>query len=398
MLIAPPATFWLTSVTVGALTAIIVKTTGNATPHNKRLNGVKSDWDALRSAWRTQPSRFDQIRRDLDAVKARHDALSSVRAQRLQQLSDHKRQKQLQDHLELFSIASAKISGIGPAKVAMLGSYGIDTAGDIIAAKVIAVPGFGEVTTRKLIVWRQQLETRFRFDPNRAISPADIVAVQRDVDVQGAKLQQELASGLANLKAIIAAATAHRQALEGKAAELMPRYTQAAADAAVMPVSPNAHKGLIALASAAICVNLLSLVSNSGPRPGSTQVQVAVPQSPPTAAPVPHPPVPQPTPTPSPPAMPAEQADIVAPALLPVLPIPMLQAPFRAPVTSPAGQHVQTRQAVNMRSAPDNTSTVVRIVPQGAVMTVYARRDGWVQVGEDAPQGWIYSSLLANAP
>jgi DNA-binding helix-hairpin-helix protein with protein kinase domain len=97
-------------------------------------------------------------------LKARHDGLPTVRQQRLQQLSDQRRQKQLQDHLDQYSITSAKISGIGPAKIAMLGSYGIDTAGDIIATKVMAVPGFGEATTRKLIIWRQQFEGRFRFE------------------------------------------------------------------------------------------------------------------------------------------------------------------------------------------------------------------------------------------
>jgi SH3-like domain-containing protein len=51
-----------------------------------------------------------------------------------------------------------------------------------------------------------------------------------------------------------------------------------------------------------------------------------------------------------------------------------------------------------MRSAPDNTAPVVSIVPQGAVLTVFGRRDGWVQVGDDAPGGWIYSGLLADAP
>ncbi len=51
-----------------------------------------------------------------------------------------------------------------------------------------------------------------------------------------------------------------------------------------------------------------------------------------------------------------------------------------------------------MRSAPDNSSPVVRIILRGTVMTAFARRDGWVQVGDDAPQGWIYSSLLADAP
>jgi hypothetical protein len=51
-----------------------------------------------------------------------------------------------------------------------------------------------------------------------------------------------------------------------------------------------------------------------------------------------------------------------------------------------------------MRSAPDNTSPVVRIILQGTVMTAFARRDGWVQVGDDVPWGWIYSGYLVDAP
>jgi DNA-binding helix-hairpin-helix protein with protein kinase domain len=107
------------------------------------------------------------------------------------------------------------------------------------------------------MVWRQQLEARYRFDPNKAIAPADIAAVQRDVDVQGTKLEQEIAIGVSNLRALAAAANSRRQALEVQTAELMSRYAQAAADAAVMPASPNAHKGLIALAGAAIGVTLI---------------------------------------------------------------------------------------------------------------------------------------------
>ena len=51
-----------------------------------------------------------------------------------------------------------------------------------------------------------------------------------------------------------------------------------------------------------------------------------------------------------------------------------------------------------MRSAPDNTSAVVRIVPQGTALAVFARRNGWVQVGDGAPWGWIYTGLLEDAP
>ncbi len=389
MLIAPAATFWLIAVVVGILTAVILKTVGSETKDHQRLIEAKRDWDTLRSNWQIPPSRFGEVRRDLAALKAKHDALPTVRAQRLQQLSDQRRQKQLQDHLDQYPIASAKISSIGPAKIAVLGSYGIDTAGDIDHRKVMAIPGFGEATTRKLIVWRQQLEARFRFDPNRAIAPSDIIEVTRDIGIQGARLEQDVASGLAALRAIVAAATSRRQALEGEAAELMPRYAQAAADAAVMPVSPNAHKGLLALAGAAIGVTLfISLIPHRAAQTQTIQRETEVLLRPASPAPL-LPPLPPVAAAPK-----ASAASTVA-----VVPTaPLLHEPIRFPMTEAQNFHVQTQKAVNMRAAPDNASPVVKTVPQGTVMTGFARRDGWVQVGDDIPRGWIYSGLLADAP
>jgi hypothetical protein len=247
-----------------------------------------------------------------------------------------------------------------------------------------------------LIVWRRQLEARHRFDPNKAIAPADITAVQRDIDVQGTKLEQEIASGLANLRAIVAAGNSRRQALEGQAAELMSRYAQAAADAAVMPVSPNTHKGLIALAGAAIGVTLFSLIPNKAPQAQSTQPQIHD-----MAPPVALTPTPQRQPVVVTPGSPAPSVSAV-PAVPPAAPeepaIPLAQDAVRFPMVQSQNPHVQTRQAVNMRSAPDNASAVVRTVPQGTVLSVFSRRNGWVQVGEEAPWGWIYTGLLADAP
>ena len=309
----------------------------------------------------------------------------------MQQLSNQRRQQQLQDHLDQYSITSAKISGIGPAKIAMLASYGIDTAGDIIAHKVMAVPGFGEVTTQRMVVWRQQIEGRFRFDPSKAISPTEINSVERDIVLQRFKIEQDISSGLANLTAIVGAANSRRQTLEGQLAELMPRYAQAAADAAIAPGNPTMHKSLIALASLSICVSLFSLISNTKPSAALIQptVQIVTPGSASLPAAL--------TPLPPPPPEPPRQQIVAAPSLPPPTFLPVLPTPTRAPGAQ-STSHVQTKQSLNMRSAPDNTSPVVRIIPQGTVMTAFARRDGWVQVGNDAPQGWIYSGLLADAP
>jgi hypothetical protein len=58
---------------------------------------------------------------------------------------------------------------------------------------------------------------------------------------------------------------------------------------------------------------------------------------------------------------------------------------------------VITRQGANIRDVPTG-SAVLRTVPRGTTLHVFARRDGWVQVGDELPMGWVYSSLVKNAP
>ena len=215
--------------------------------------------------------------------------------------------------------------------------------------------------------------------------------MERDIVLQRFKIEQDISSGLANLTAIVGAAKSRRQALEGQLAELMPRYAQAAADAAVAPGNPTMHKSLIALAILSICVTLFSLIPNAKPRAALIQppVQILTPRTASLPAALP--------PLPPPPPEPPKQQVVAAPSLRSPTFLPVLPTPTEAPGAQPTS-HVQTKQSVNMRSAPDNTSPVVRIILQGTVMTVFARREGWVQVGDDAPRGWIYSGLLADAP
>jgi hypothetical protein len=58
---------------------------------------------------------------------------------------------------------------------------------------------------------------------------------------------------------------------------------------------------------------------------------------------------------------------------------------------------VVTRQGANIRDVPTG-SAVLRTVPRETTLHVFARRDGWVQVGEEVPMGWVYSSLVKDAP
>jgi hypothetical protein len=69
--------------------------------------------------------------------------------------------------------------------------------------------------------------------------------------------------------------------------------------------------------------------------------------------------------------------------------------PPAAPLTDVG--RVITGQGANIRDVPTG-SAVLRTVPRGTTLHVFARRDGWVQVGDEVPIGWVYSSLVKDAP
>jgi DNA-binding helix-hairpin-helix protein with protein kinase domain len=439
---APPNLRVLLVVAIAAIVAALYGMQAKgSTPERRRFEGMKSDWMALRTDWNAPSivSNFVDTRRQLDITKAKYDSLLEQRTRRMQLLAEQVRQRQLEQYLDGFPIGSARISGIGRAKAATLSSHGIDTASDITQARVIQVPGFGEVMTRRLTDWRRALEQNFRFDPRRGVPQSDIAIVERDIVLARATLEREIFVGLGRLKAIVASASARQTTLTARAANLAQLYTQAKADARATAGDPTTHKRLLCLAGVTTFLAVVMFAYSSALQAGSpvaTAVPVLPPALPSTIEPRPAPPVsdqPDQVTTialPVPPPIAAEvlQNPVLAPPVLPPAPpstialrtpppvsdqpeqvttiappVPpptigeVIQKPAVAPPVLSAIGKVITRQAANVRDAPNGT-TVVRTAPQGAVLRVYARRDGWVQVGGDAPWGWIYSGLLSEAP
>jgi hypothetical protein len=100
------------------------------------------------------------------------------------------------------------------------------------------------------------------------------------------------------------------------------------------------------------------------------------------------------------------QQRAAAPPRLPVVPtdLPTLTpAPSAAVARIEAEQQaVQAgatlRQPGNMRTHPNGGGNVVRVVPRGAVMRVFAEAPGgWLQLGSTAPEGWVHSSMLSRS-
>ena len=201
------------------------------------LQDARALWAELEGKWAPGPAaRFAATRQALAEIKREHDALPERRTREMQALASDRRQHQLRAHLESFEIATAKVPGVGRAKAASLLSYGIETAADVEQARIEAIPGFGPRTAAALVAFRQACEASFRFDGSRAVAPAQVAALDGMLYQRRAKIEAELAAGLAQLRAMTTGERRHRAWLEATAAELRPVYAQALADARALGV------------------------------------------------------------------------------------------------------------------------------------------------------------------
>jgi len=141
------------------------------------------------------------VREDLERWAADYKQLDPDLARELARLKSTREARQREAFLDRFPIRRARIPGIGPAKTATLASFGIETAADVHASAIMAVPGFGEAMTARLLTWRKGHEAKFRY--NLAPDPSDIQAenaVRASHAARRGDLQTRISSGLAALQ------------------------------------------------------------------------------------------------------------------------------------------------------------------------------------------------------
>jgi DNA-binding helix-hairpin-helix protein with protein kinase domain len=136
--------------------------------------------------------------------------------------------------LERFFIDQAEIPGVGPAKKAALRSFGIETAADVNWQSVYRVKGFGDTLTMVVVSWRQQIEKRFRFNPQTAITEADKSAVRNRVATRKLELESHLIGGLEELRRIKANSVGQTKVLGNLINNANQRLAQAIADLQVI--------------------------------------------------------------------------------------------------------------------------------------------------------------------
>ncbi|HWG78578.1 MAG TPA: hypothetical protein VN681_02325 [Stellaceae bacterium] len=176
---------------------------------------ARERWSAIEQRWKVEAGNeaFTQRRLALEKLKADYDRLPHERLRRLQDLETNRDGAQLLAFLDRCPLDGASVKGLGDAKIAVLQSYGIATAADIVDHKVLAVPGIGPVNLKRLKAWRQKQEARFKFDPKKGVSATDKATVEQRLLMERTRLERLLTAGVAELAAFSKEILSRRQAL-----------------------------------------------------------------------------------------------------------------------------------------------------------------------------------------
>lgn len=141
------------------------------------------------------------LKQKLVNANTRYQELLTTQSTEITKFHNNKRDRQLHIFLDRYDVKSSKIKGLGPARLAALKSYGIDSAADITEAKVLAVPGFGEEFTQKLLGWRRLIEKKFIFQSaDTELEKQAILQIKLNFESKLSPHRATLNSGMINLQ------------------------------------------------------------------------------------------------------------------------------------------------------------------------------------------------------
>jgi len=160
----------------------------------QKIASARARWEDLGRRWIQEASvtAFDRQKQDAQKAKTELEDIPNERQRRLAKLRTDQREYQRHRFLDRFRIDRAKIRGIGSGRAAILASFGIETAYDVEARRVMNISGFGPSLTAELIEWKRVQEAKFSFNPNEPIDPAEISRVESEIAALRATRVQKL--------------------------------------------------------------------------------------------------------------------------------------------------------------------------------------------------------------
>lgn len=263
---------------------------GEKIEHAKK--DAEARWRAVEERWlkAADISQFELKLQEMERRKQEYERLPSLRHERFRKLEADRQQRQLYRYLDKFRIEDARprIRTIGPSRTATLESYGVETAADINLRAILAIPGFGAAYATKLLTWRSSIEQRFVFNPSQGIDPADLKSLDNEIGGMKLKIEQDLRSGLAELRRTSQQTLSLRSAVQPFADEAVRIFAQAEADWRAKPkiISTIGPPVLVATLTLVVAFPLKYQQKTIANQP-STQISKTT--SPPVAAATPSP-------------------------------------------------------------------------------------------------------------
>jgi TonB family protein len=214
-----------------------------------RLKQIGHQWDAL------PPGDYRDERQRLQVELKEYAALDTAYKAGMDDLERRRRELQLLDCLDHYSLRSEGIKGIGAARKATLASWGIHTAADLTRGKLTQIPGFGSTLVTNLLAWRQRKESSFRFDPSKPIDPRELANLMQRLQTKKQALEHSMNRRLTLLNGTAKSIQDQRALLRVQANSIASDLAQADANLAVAktqldtPLIRRVKVGLAILAS-----------------------------------------------------------------------------------------------------------------------------------------------------
>lgn len=174
---------------------------------------------------------FQERLKELARARGELAGLDEEHARALAALDTQRRHHQLDATLRKQRIAAAGLKAVDRGLLAVLESYGIETAAEVSEPSLSRVGLLGEPARRALLQWRKRQESRFVFDPSRGVDPRVRAELERATQKRRAELVQLLVDGPARLRHAAEATRAAREAL-GRELEPLQRELERALRAA----------------------------------------------------------------------------------------------------------------------------------------------------------------------
>lgn len=203
-----------------------------------QLAALEREGDQLIARYRTE---FTRRKRELGKVRERSESLQTEYEAELPRRDigyDPAREAQQREQFlrnQFLSDPANKVAGIGPSRVVLLASYGIETAFDITEEALSAVRGIGKKLGENLLQWKENVQAGFRYDPIAVVAgeaPPALVLKYKQLE-EG--LRGQLQRGIIDLEALTGQTEEQLKSLQERLERASLELSQAVCDWEAMP-------------------------------------------------------------------------------------------------------------------------------------------------------------------